>query len=67
MHTKTVESQFRGQVIECFWHIKEETTFLKNLDSKETKKHFKFVANEWNIFAMAFLNDILNYIIALNV
>lgn len=42
-------------------------TFIINVNTEETKKHSEFVENNQNIIAMAFLNDILKYLSALNV
>jgi len=58
----------KGRVVERFWNIKEKVkTFLKNVDTEEAKKHSKFLENNRNIVSMAFLNDILKYLNALNV
>lgn len=58
----------KGRVVEHFWTIKEEVkTFLKNVDSEEAKKHSEFLENNRNIVSMAFLNDIMKYLIEHNV
>ncbi|XP_025416189.1 general transcription factor II-I repeat domain-containing protein 2-like [Sipha flava] len=54
----------KGRVVERFWNIKEKEvkTFLKNVDTEEAKKHSDFLEKNRNIVAMAFLNDILNFL-----
>ncbi|KAK4871913.1 hypothetical protein RN001_016037 [Aquatica leii] len=46
--------------------LKQVTSFLQNLDTQRTRKHFEFVTNKRNMLVVAFLKNILKYLNALN-